>query len=85
MIDDGSTDDTFSIAQQHFGNNPKITLLTKPNGGKADALNLGISKAQGEIVVVQDADTLFRPDAIGLLVEHFADPHIGAVAGNVRV
>ena len=40
---------------------------------------------QAEIVITLDADTLFTRDTIGKLVRHFADPKIGAVAGNTKV
>ena len=58
---------------------------TKPNGGKASALNLGIKQCRGEIIVALDADTVFAPDTVSKLVRHFADPAIGAVSGNVKV
>lgn len=38
-----------------------------------------------EVVIVIDADTMFQKDTISLLVRHFTDPKVGAVAGNVKV
>src|SRR5262249_39583649 len=55
------------------------------NGGKASALNYGLTHAKGEIVVGLDADTVFRPDTIARLVRPLADPRVGAVAGNAKV
>jgi len=62
-----------------------VTVIRKPNGGKASALNLGIKQCRGEIIVALDADTVFAPDTVNKLVRHFADPAIGAVSGNVKV
>ncbi|HEY4100730.1 MAG TPA: glycosyltransferase [Gemmatimonadales bacterium] len=85
VVDDGSPDDTFGVAERAFAGNPRVHVLTKPNGGKASALNFGIREAQGEIIVALDADTLFEPDAVGHLVAPLADHHVGAVAGNAKV
>ena len=85
VIDDGSKDNTYGVVRDKYGDDPRVTILKKPNGGKASALNLGISKAKGEIFISLDADTLFAPDTISRLVRHFASPTVGAVSGNVRV
>lgn len=85
VIDDGSTDDTAAIVQREYGSEPRVTFIRKENGGKSTALNLGISMADTDIIICLDADTLFRYDTISRLVPHFADPKVGAVAGNVKV
>jgi cellulose synthase/poly-beta-1,6-N-acetylglucosamine synthase-like glycosyltransferase/peptidoglycan/xylan/chitin deacetylase (PgdA/CDA1 family)/spore germination protein YaaH len=85
VVDDGSPDDTYAVAQRAFGDNPRVRILTKPNGGKASALNFGIRESRGDVIVALDADTLFDPDAVGHLVAPLADPHVGAVAGNAKV
>ncbi len=85
VVDDGSRDDTAEVVRAAYGDNPRVLVLTKANGGKASALNLGIKECRGEIIVALDADTLFAPDTVSKLVRHFADPVIGAVSGNVKV
>ena len=85
FVDDGSKDDTYNKVKTTFENNTKVTVLTKPNGGKAAALNFGIKQAKGEILVCIDADTVLPSDAIPKLIHYFADLEVGAVAGNVRV
>jgi peptidoglycan-N-acetylglucosamine deacetylase len=85
FVDDGSKDDTYSKVKNTFANNPKVTVLTKPNGGKAAALNHGIKYAKGEILVCIDADTVLPADSIAKMIPYFADNEVGAVAGNVRV
>ena len=85
VIDDGSPDRTAEVAREVFGDRPDVRIFRKPNGGKASALNFGLARATGEIVVALDADTIFAPDTIGKLLEPLADPRVGAVAGNAKV
>ncbi len=85
VLDDGSSDGTSAEVEKHFADEPRVRLLRFPNGGKALALNRGLDLVQGEIVVALDADTLFPPSTIGRLARWFADPRVGAVAGNALV
>lgn len=85
FVDDGSKDSTFSIIENAFKNNPKVRVLTKPNGGKAAALNFGIEQAEGEILVCIDADTILMHDAISKMIPLFENDKVAAVAGNVKV
>lgn len=85
VVDDGSMDDTSAIVSRSFGGEPRVRLLTLANGGKAHALNQALKLASGDIVVALDADTQFEPETIARLARWFADPQIGAVAGNAMV
>ncbi len=88
VIDDGSSDRTFDVAKESFPEEiarGRLTVLTKPNAGKAEALNFALLQTPEEIYVGIDADTIIAPDAIRRLVQHFADPKVGAVAGNAKV
>jgi cellulose synthase/poly-beta-1,6-N-acetylglucosamine synthase-like glycosyltransferase/peptidoglycan/xylan/chitin deacetylase (PgdA/CDA1 family)/spore germination protein YaaH len=88
VIDDGSKDDTYEVAVAAYPSEiaaGKLTVLTKPNAGKAEALNFGLQHLEEEIYVGIDADTVIAPDAISKLICHFADPRVGAVAGNAKV
>jgi cellulose synthase/poly-beta-1,6-N-acetylglucosamine synthase-like glycosyltransferase/peptidoglycan/xylan/chitin deacetylase (PgdA/CDA1 family) len=85
VIDDGSTDGTSDRVRQHFAGDPRVTLLTVSNGGKAKALNCGLRHVRGNVVVALDADTHFDSDSISKLVRWFDDPEVGAVAGNAKV
>jgi cellulose synthase/poly-beta-1,6-N-acetylglucosamine synthase-like glycosyltransferase/spore germination protein YaaH/peptidoglycan/xylan/chitin deacetylase (PgdA/CDA1 family) len=85
VLDDGSTDNTAGEVRRAFAGDPRVRLLSFENGGKANALNRGLAETRGQIIVALDADTLFPKETIGLLARWFADPRIGAVAGNALV
>jgi len=85
FVDDGSKDKTFEVVTAAYADNPLVKILTKPNGGKASALNFGITHAQSDFVVCIDADTQLKTDAIYHLMTYFTDDEIGAVAGTVKV
>ncbi|MGR6320586.1 bifunctional polysaccharide deacetylase/glycosyltransferase family 2 protein [Micromonospora soli] len=83
VVDDESDDDT---ARQVEGLGlPNVRVARVPGGGKAAALNAGVALARNDLLVMVDADTVVEPDAIHRLVQPFADPRVGAVAGNVKV
>jgi peptidoglycan-N-acetylglucosamine deacetylase len=85
VVDDGSADDTAGEVRRRFADEPRVRLLRQENAGKAAALNRGIGTASGEIIIALDADTIFARDTLRKLVRRFADPLVGAVAGNVKV
>lgn len=89
FVDDGSKDMTYQKVLEAFRDNPKVQIFTKPNGGKASALNFGIEQSFADFVVCIDADTKLYPNAISLMMRHFNGNEevakIGAVAGNVKV
>lgn len=85
VIDDGSKDGTAQVVSEAFEDDPRVVLVTQPNGGKASALNHALSMTDAELVFCIDADTQLAPEAVRLLVRHFARPEVAAVAGNVRV
>lgn len=83
VIDDGSHDKTLEIANRYKS---KVKVLHKENGGKASALNYGIAFARGEIIVIVDADTIIGRQALKQIAKGFGtDPHVAAVAGNIKV
>ena len=85
VVDDGSEDGTSDLIRKHFATDPRVTLVAKTNGGKATALNWGLAKARGSVIVALDADTHFQSDSISKLVRWFQDPAVAAVAGNAKV
>ncbi len=74
FVDDGSKDSTYEKVKKAFKGHPKVQVFTKPNGGKASALNFGIAQTDAPYVVCIDADTQLKPDAVSLLMRHFTSP-----------
>ncbi|NOX17620.1 MAG: glycosyltransferase [Chlorobi bacterium] len=91
VINDGSTDDTAVIGEQRVGYRQgrnslvKVSLINKPNGGKAKALNAGIQYSEADFVLCMDGDSQLSSNTLKMGIRHFTDPSIGAVAGNVKV
>jgi cellulose synthase/poly-beta-1,6-N-acetylglucosamine synthase-like glycosyltransferase len=90
VIDDGSKDRTLEVAHNAFREEVaegRVLILTKPNAGKAEALNFGLQhlRPDEEIFVGIDADTVIAPDAISHLVPRFLNAKVAAVAGNAKV
>lgn len=72
VIDDGSTDD--GPARVRAIDDPRVTLVTQPNGGVSAARNHGIQRARGDLLAFLDADDRYQPGylaAVTALAEQF--------------
>ncbi|MFI8192146.1 glycosyltransferase [Streptomyces sp. NPDC085946] len=83
VIDDGSSDGTARIVEAM--NLPNVRVVRQLNAGKPAALNRGVANARYDLIVMMDGDTVFEPSTVRELVQPFADPGVGAVAGNAKV
>lgn len=83
LIDDGSKDNTWKEMQQFKSN--QIKIFTKPNGGKASALNYGIKRAKGEIIISLDADSFVDKKALINMIGYFNNPEVMAVTPSMKV
>jgi glycosyltransferase involved in cell wall biosynthesis len=91
IVDDGSSDRTADIVEQHAAGHPWIELVRRPRrversfAGKVHSINAGLERVQGldfEVLGNLDADVSFEPGYLEFLLEKFAqDPGLG-VAGT---
>ena len=85
IVDDGSRDRTLEIAKTLAKKYENVRAFTKKNGGKASAMNLGIKKSRGEIVISFDADSMVVKEALIKMVPYFADPKVMCVTPALKV
>jgi glycosyltransferase involved in cell wall biosynthesis len=78
VVDDGSTDATAQVIQQHFPG--RVVLLSQHNKGQSEAIRVGLSAARGEVIAFLDADDFWATDKMQLQVEVLqSNPGICAV------
>ena len=80
VASDGSADATVELARAAGAHR----VLDLPRGGKVAALNAAVRESGADIVAFSDANSLWRPDALRLLVSRFGDERVGYACGQVR-
>jgi len=84
VVSDASNDGTDEIVRRLASTEPRIRLLRQEvRQGKTAALNAACAQATGELMVFSDANSIYRPDALRVLVRNFADPNVGYVTGKM--
>jgi cellulose synthase/poly-beta-1,6-N-acetylglucosamine synthase-like glycosyltransferase len=81
---DGCTDATAELARRAGGARVKVVEIV-PRGGKPGAISRLIPEAQGDLVVLTDANVMLETGAVRALVRRFRDPSVGAVVGRLRL
>ncbi|OGI75576.1 hypothetical protein A3C67_00605 [Candidatus Nomurabacteria bacterium RIFCSPHIGHO2_02_FULL_42_19] len=85
LVDDGSTDSTWSIINK-FTKYPNIQIFRKENGGKYTALNLGLQYLETDFFGGLDADSFVAPESLIRIMSYYEkDPGIMAVVPSVAV
>lgn len=78
VISSGSTDKTDEIVMDYSNRYPKIRLIIQSRRmGKASAINEFLSKARGDIAIIESADTITTPHTVEELIKPFRHPDIG--------
>jgi cellulose synthase/poly-beta-1,6-N-acetylglucosamine synthase-like glycosyltransferase len=80
---DGAADGTRTIVEEFAGEG--VRMLDLPRVGKVTAQNAAVEATESEVVAFSDANSLWEPDALRLLVRNLADPEIGYVCGRLRL
>jgi cellulose synthase/poly-beta-1,6-N-acetylglucosamine synthase-like glycosyltransferase len=79
---DGSTDETVEIV--HALNHPQASVIDfAENRGRAEVHNDCSAQAKGDLLVFTDAETMFAPNFLELIVPYFDDPRVGVVSGRI--
>jgi len=81
VVNDGSKDKTLEIARTM--ESKFVRVFTKPNGGKASALNLAIAHARGEVIITMDADTFIEPNSAKEMIRYFKDKEVMSVTPSI--
>ncbi len=84
VVSDGSVDRTAAIARGYVEHGVRVHELAV-NVGKSRAVQYVLDRIGTDLFMIVDADTRCRSNAIGMLVQQFADPGVGGATGNVRV
>src|SRR5512146_39767 len=87
VIDDGSTDDTWTHVNAAQLERPDLVQTVKlpVNSGKRAALAAGFARATGDIIVTVDSDSLVDRRALLAIAGPFRNDRVGVVAGKVCV
>lgn len=83
VVDDGSRDRTYEIAQT-FAADSRVRVFTKENGGKHTAMNLALSKTSAELIGCLDADSVVDPKALMRIAAVFANQKVAAVTPGIH-
>ena len=80
VFDGGSTDDTVNILERFIS---PVRWVSKPDKGQTNAVNMGISATDGEIIGWLNSDDIYYPNAIALVVKYFIEhPDIDVIYGQ---
>lgn len=83
VIDDGSDDDTLEVARAWMTRDPRFRVLaTGVNAGPSAARNLGLAAARGEWITVLDADDLYEPERLAVLLRGAAQLDVEILFDN---
>jgi cellulose synthase/poly-beta-1,6-N-acetylglucosamine synthase-like glycosyltransferase len=82
VASDASTDRTDEIVREVAAKERRVRLIRQvERRGKSAVLNAAVAAAEGEVIVFSDANAMYEPDAIQVLVDAFDDPNVGYVVG----
>ena len=89
IVDDGSKDNTIALVQEYIAseglNNVRL-IVHEQNMGKGAGIRTGLRAAQGDYIIVQDADLEYDPEEYNTILNHFfANPGLDVVYGSRRL
>jgi cellulose synthase/poly-beta-1,6-N-acetylglucosamine synthase-like glycosyltransferase len=81
---DGSIDGTEAAVRGIAHTNPRVRLLALPRAGQTATQDAMFRVAEGEVVVLSDAETRFTPGCVERLADAFRDPRVGCATGRLE-
>ncbi|MCD8373467.1 MAG: glycosyltransferase [Clostridia bacterium] len=87
VVDDGSTDNSFSVIRTIADQDQRVIVISQENAGVSAARNIGIERATGDYIMFVDGDDILRSDAVHILFECMQsdEKSILASARQVRI
>jgi glycosyltransferase involved in cell wall biosynthesis len=85
IVNDCSTDDSLAVVELYKNNNTDIDIKIfnhLVNKGKGAALHTGIAEAQGDYIIIQDADLEYNPEEYKILLQPLEDAVADVVYGS---
>jgi glycosyltransferase involved in cell wall biosynthesis len=82
IVDNNSTDGSDAIVEGIAANDSRFVLVREPRQGVHHAMNAGIARASGDLVLLLDGDDLYRPDRLAATLAHFESTGAELVACN---
>ncbi len=82
IVDDGSTDGSRDLLKKYEGRERFKVVYQSKNMGKGRSLRMGFEKAEGEIIIIQDADLEYNPKDYPILLQPILDGYADVVYGS---
>jgi hyaluronan synthase len=86
VVNDGSTDGTLQQIRSVADGEPRVQVIDfGENRGKRAAMAAGIRSTGADVIAFVDSDCVLERDALRVIVQGFAEPRVGAIAGHAEV
>lgn len=73
ICNDGSTDNTLKILEEHYGDHPRVRFITQENKGIGAASNAAVKLCRGFYIGQLDSDDYLEPDAVEVCLNEFKE------------
>ncbi len=85
IIDDGSTDETYSILEKYQKTDSRIRVIKKENSGLTNSLNLGLKESKGKWIARLDADDIALPERLELQLKYCQEHDVALIGGGAII
>ena len=82
VVDDGCTDDTVGLIEDAVGDDQRVEILHKENGGLSSARNYGTQRSRGDYLMYVDGDDLIDPRTVEFMVKAASEFQVPLVVGS---